>query len=290
MPINDATSTYLDIGHLREWIGKEQVKSDVITPRMVETFNSIFNVAEKAGNGGEAPAGIQWCLATDVAPMNEIGSDGHPKRGGFLPPIPLPRRMWAGGCLNYFGNFHIGDEVIRRSAIDNVVLKAGRTGALVFVTVRHEYRARQIIILNERQDLVYRTQDPGGSLPKPTVPSELLPVPDQTRWVESSPTLLFRYSAVTFNSHRIHYDLPYAMKEENYPGLIVHGPLQATFLLRMSIARLAGAFPSEFSFRSTRPLFAGPQFSLNAVTEDGRQRLWAADQAGMMTMEAVAIR
>lgn len=284
--VSTPPSPELDIDRLRGWIGRKQEKSDVITVRMAEMFNAIFDVDDPVAEGSEAPAGIQWCLAPDIVRMSGLGPDGHPRKGGFLPPIPFPRRMWAGGELNFHGRFHVGDEVLRQSLIADVVLKTGRSGSLVFVTVRHDYRTKRGLVLQERQDIVYREQDPGaaaGKAPDITAPS---PQPDFSMAIEASPTLLFRYSAITFNGHRIHYDFPYVTNEEFYPGLVVHGPLQATFLLKSAVERSGGSFPKQFAFRSVRPLFAGHSFTVNARKVDGSDTLWVAGADGGTTMSA----
>jgi 3-methylfumaryl-CoA hydratase len=280
--------TNVDINHLKAWIGREQQKTDTISPRLVQSFNAIFDAPLDIPVGQEAPAGIHWCLAPDIAPMKALGPDGHPARGGFLPPVPFPRRMWAGGKLDCFDRFLVGDEIARRSTIEDVALKAGHSGALVFVTVRHDYETGRGLALRERQDIVYRQaggQSSGHATPPKVEPA---PEPDRARVIDATPTLLFRYSAITFNGHRIHYDLDYVTREEGYPGLIFHGPLQASYLLRMAVECRDGVLPAAFSFRSGRPLFAGGQVSINARQTDSGISLWFADQAGQMTMTATA--
>ena len=278
----------IDMDHLRTWIGSDREKTDIITVRMARMFNSIFDIDDPIGNGDEAPVGVHWCLAPDIATLGGSGVDGHPRRGGFLPPVPFPRRMWAGGELTFFGKFHVGDDVVIRSIIDDVVLKTGRTGSLVFVTVRHEYRTSLGLMLSERQDIVYREQEQGSSAPKPANPDQNSRTADISKVEETSPQLLFRYSAATFNSHRIHYDLAYATQEELYPGLVVHGPLQATHLLRLAVERFDGSLPRIFSFRSMRPLISGQPFTANAATEIDTEALWIAASDGNMTMMATA--
>jgi 3-methylfumaryl-CoA hydratase len=281
--------TDLDIDHLKGWIGRQQQTDDVIAPRLVRSYNAIFDADLDVKTGEEAPAGIHWCLAPDIAPMKELGPDGHPARGGFLPPVPFPRRMWAGGRLAFAGKFRIGDEVSKRSVIDDVVLKTGRSGALVFVTVRHEYSTSRGVILQECQDIVYREQEarsPGTAAAGPA--SEPLRSAERSQPIDATPTLLFRYSAITFNGHRIHYDQAYVTGEEGYPGLIFHGPLQASYLLRLAVDCGGGVLPGEFSFRSTRPLFAGGQVTINAAKAEAETALWVADQSGRMTMTATA--
>lgn len=278
----------VDIDYLRTWIGREQHKADTISPRLVESYNSIFNAEPNSKAGEIAPVGIQWCLAPDMAPMKELGPDGHPERGGFLPPIAFPRRMWAGGNLTFSGAFRVGDEIVKHSVIKDVVLKTGRTGPLIFVTVHHDYEAPRGLVLSERQDIVYRERDgtPATSTP---VSANAAPEADRIVAIDASTPLLFRYSAVTFNGHRIHYDFNYAANEEGYPGLIFHGPLQASYLLRMAVTSADGSLPRDFSFRSVKPLYAGGHITANAKALDGQISLWIADQQGQRTMEATAI-
>lgn len=283
--------TVVDIDHLRGWIGRSQENSDIITPRLIESFNSIFNAKSAVANGDAAPLGLHWCLAPDIAPMSELGPDGHPARGGFLPPVPLPRRMWAGGKIDFSGEFRVGDSVARRSTIEDVAHKTGRSGELVFVAVRHEYLTPRGIVLRERQDIVYRdeattaaNQPAGDARPAPaTEPASA----DHSRQIDASATLLFRYSALTFNGHRIHYDLPYATGEEHYPGLVFHGPLQASYLMRLA-AEVAAKPLRSFSYRSVAPLFAGGTVSLHASNRQDCIDLWVADSEHKPTMKATA--
>ena len=288
MTIEPPASPAIDLDHLRTWVGKEQLKFDTISVRMTEMFNSIFDDDVTVSVGDRAPVGIFWCLSPDIAPIGRSGPDGHPPRGGFLPPVPLPRRMWAGGELTFHGHFHVGDEVSRRSVVEDITVKAGRTGSLVFVTLRHDYRTSRELVLSERQDIVYRQE--ASSTAASTPPAEVKrPVPpDFIRTVVPTPQLLFRYSAATFNSHRIHYDAPYATNEENYPGLVVHGPLQATHLLRLSVEQGGGAFPAVFSFRSFQPLIVGEPFTANVSLDERTQSLWIASACGLTTMDATA--
>jgi 3-methylfumaryl-CoA hydratase len=279
----------VDIDYLRGWIGREQVKHDVITPRLAISLNAIFDIGDELAIGDPAPAGIQWCLAPDIVPMSGLGPDGHPSRGGFLPPVPFPRRMWAGGELTFSGEFRVGDEVARRSVIEDVVLKSGRSGQMIFVTVRHEYQTARGVVLSERQDIVYRQLESGkpASSQAPAASVEPIAV-DRTRSISGDAVLLFRYSAVTFNGHRIHYDQPYVTGEEGYPGLIFHGPLQANYLLNLAIESLGGRMPRTFAFRSVSPLFGGQTVTLNAKGGDTETKLWVADAASIVTMTATA--
>lgn len=279
----------LDMDHLRQWIGREQRNSETITPPLVERFEATLG-ASASRNDGAAPLAIHWCLAPPAVAPQELGSDGHPARGGFLPPVPLPRRMWAGGRLTFHHPLRVGAEVTRVSRIADIAHKTGRSGELVFVAVDHDIECEGRTAISERQDLVYRGVEDAPA--KPAGPSQTNPAPEpaasHSESVEATTTLLFRYSAVTFNGHRIHYDEAYARNEEGYPGLVVHGPLQATLLMHMA-SRLNGARTlHEFSFRGVAPLFHGKAFSVNAGEGDAALDLWCADAAGKVTMRATA--
>jgi 3-methylfumaryl-CoA hydratase len=259
---------------------------DTITPRLAASLAAILDEPVECAEGDVAPVGIHWCLAPDIAPMSGLGPDGHPARGGFLPPVPLPRRMWAGGRLRFHGNFRVGERIRRDSTIRDVEAKSGRSGALCFVTVTHDYHGEAGLVLTEEHDIVYREITPTVLPQPPAAPLQ----GELSAEIEATPVLLARYSAVTFNGHRIHYDRDYTRDVELYPGLIVHGPLQATYLLRM--ARDAfGAMPARFDFRGRSPLFDGQTFSLGARREEGGGlALWAAAQNGVVTLEANASR
>lgn len=266
-----------DINHLRQWIGRRETASEQVTAAMVGRFNAIFDVGDKVVDGDPAPSMLHWCLAQPAVPGSGLGPDGHAARGGFLPPVPLPRRMWAGGAIWFHGDIHIGEEVTRCSAIRDIAIKQGRRGPLCLVTVDHRIHSADRMVIEERQDIVYLAADPTP----PADRSAPIPAPPGTRREMVTPTapLLFRYSALTFNSHRIHYDTPYAQAIEGYPGLVVHGPLQATQLVHLA-ERVRGSRPARFDFRAYSPLFDTADYSLNAV-EDGRDlRLWTAACAG----------
>ncbi len=275
----------LDEERLKSWIGAERDSRDVISPRLARSLAAVLDEAGPLAEGDPAPAGIHWCLSPEIAPMSGLGPDGHPARGDFLPPVPLPRRMWAGGELRFSGDFRVGDEVLRRSRVEDVRVKTGRTGTLCFVAVRHEYSGPRGPVLSERHDIVYRALEaPTGGRP----PQEPRPEPEERLTVEASPVLLMRYSAATFNGHRIHYDREYCLREEFYPGLVVHGPLQATYLLRMAKRMRGEAYPARFAFRGTSPLFDGPAFTVNGAREGEALKLWIADSQDAATMQATA--
>ncbi|MCB1493228.1 MAG: MaoC family dehydratase N-terminal domain-containing protein, partial [Rhodobiaceae bacterium] len=217
----------IDLDYLKGWIGREEIASEVLTPDLVRRFNATFDRESGLDAGDVAPLVIHFCLAQPAVPTAGLGPDGHPARGGFLPPVPLPRRMWAGGAFTFHDAIQIGEEVTRRSTIRDVTLKQGRTGALCFVTVEHAISSGGRAALTERQDIVYRE---AGTSAAPAASPEPAPAGEESRRITPSAPYLFRYSALTFNGHRIHYDTPYVRDVEGYPGLIVHGPLQATLL------------------------------------------------------------
>jgi 3-methylfumaryl-CoA hydratase len=274
----------LDIAHLRSWIGREDEASEVVTPDLVRKFRATFDLpGGDSAPGDPAPRLIHFCLAQPAVPQDELGSDGHPARGGFLPPVPLSRRMWAGSELSFRQDIRVGDMVRRVSRIADVVLKEGRTGPLCFVAVAHRIEANGALALEERQDIVYRGTETGG-VASPPAPAE---TGTHRREIEMSAPLLFRYSALTFNGYRIHYDRRYAVEVEGYPGLVVHGPLQATLLLNFASA-IRGAPPSRFAFRSLSPLFDDDPVRLHARENGEKLKLWTARENGPVAMTAEA--
>ena len=273
----------IDIDYLREWIGCEDVTTDAVTTDLVRKFHATLDLpGEPAAEGSPAPALVHYCLAPPVISTAALGIDGHPQRGGFLPPIPLPRRMWAGSGLNFIRPILVGDLVRRVSRISDVAVKQGRSGTLAFVTVEHVLDVAGDISIQETQDIVYRGLGDAGT-PIPMAASA--PVSSHQRVVLPSAALLFRYSALTFNGHRIHYDRSYAIDEEGYPGLVVHGPMQATMLLHHAIAT-RGMTPANYAFRSQAPLFDTAPMRLEAVEEGARTILWTARPDGPVAMRA----
>ena len=282
----------MDEALLRSWIGRTAEATDIVTPRLAEEFLATF-APHLGAAAGEAPLGIHWCLSPAVAPADGLGHDGHPPKGGFLPPVPLPRRMWAGGEVEVRGPLLVGDTVVRRSCIEDVRVKTGRTGTLCFVAVRHEYDAGRGVAVSERHDIVYREATTGAAAPaapSPAVPSPAgTAAPSELSWaVAADPVLLFRYSAITFNGHRIHYDLPYVTNEEGYAGLVIHGPIQATLLLNMA-ARLRGRPPARFGYRGLSPMTGSQTFTVHgAAAADGGIECWTQDAAGTTCMKGSA--
>ena len=279
------TEAPLDIDHLRQWIGRTETAVDTVSARLVAGYLAVLDDANpERAEGDVAPLAIHWCVAPATRPMSQLGLDGHPNRGGLLPPVPLPHRMWAGGRIDLHGRFYVGDVVTRQSTVRDVVLKTGRSGALCFVTVDHAFDGPQGLVLSERHDIVYRApRDPNA--PAPAIP----PAP-KARWsysVMADPVLLFRYSAITFNGHRIHYDRDHAIKAEGFAGLVVHGPLQATMMLEFA-SRLRDTPPQTIDYRGISPLTDGAAFTVNAAERDDGLHLWTAAADGRLCMEAQA--
>jgi 3-methylfumaryl-CoA hydratase len=278
----------VDLDYLQQWVASTEVRIDVATAAPLAGLAATLDQSDPPPvTGTRIPPLAHWLYFLPQSPQHDVGVDGHPKRGGFLPPVPLPRRMWAGGRLHFHHPICIGDELVRRSTITAVEAKQGRSGPLVFVTVRHELSNAGGIALREQQDIVYRNgvEAPGA----PPAPSLARTDETFTRRVVPDPVLLFRYSALTFNGHRIHYDRPYATEVEGYPGLVVHGPLIATLLAGLVQRELPDAVLQSFSFKAASPLFDMYPFSVCGTREsDGSVALWARGHHGQLAMQARA--
>ncbi len=278
---------------LQSWQERSETMSDVITAAPLRALSATLDRDDPVPEDGSAvPALWHWLYFLPHARQSEIGPDGHPRRGGFLPPVPLPRRMWAGGRLRWEADnpLRLGQQVQRISTIRSVQHKTGRSGELLFVLVEHRFLNHDGLALVEEHDIVYRAAArPGAPVPPPQQP----PLAGQAAWSRSivpDDVLLFRYSALTFNGHRIHYDRRYVTQIEGYPGLIVHGPLIATLLLDLLRRQLPGARVVAFDFKALRPTFDLHPFSVHGKPrEDGRTiDLWAQDHEGLLTMQATA--
>lgn len=278
---------------LQSWQERSETMSDIITAAPLRALSATLDRDDPVPEDGSAvPALWHWLYFLPHARQSEIGPDGHPRRGGFLPPVPLPRRMWAGGRLRWEADnpLRLGQEVQRISTIRSVQHKTGRSGELLFVLVEHQFLNHDGLALVEEHDIVYRAAArPGDPVPPPQQP----PLAGQAAWSRSivlDDILLFRYSALTFNGHRIHYDRQYVTQVEGYPGLIVHGPLIATLLLDLLRRQLPGARVVAFDFKALRPTFDLHPFSVHGKPrEDGRTiDLWAQDHEGLLTMQATA--
>lgn len=277
---------------LEEWIGRSEEVSDIATATPYAALSATFDrPAERPEIGTPLPGLWHWLYFLPLHRQSDIGPDGHARLGGFLPPVPLPRRMWAGSQFTFHKPLRIGDAMIRTSTIHDVTEKNGRTGRLVFVKVLHEVRreGESDIALTEYHDIVYRQAAQPDDVPPSPMAAPASSVWER-KWVPDD-VLLFRYSALTFNGHRIHYDRKYVTEVEGYPGLIVHGPMIATLLLDLLRHELPDAELASFEFRAVRPVFDINHFFVCGEPEpDGKTfRLWAKDHEGWLTMQATAV-
>ena len=281
-----------------EWCGKTEVSQDVIDPALAARLRTTLLNDEQTLSTEFLPTLGHWCFFQSPAPAHLLSEDGHPQRGGFLPPIPLPRRMWAGGKLEFFAQIPIGATLIRHSTIDSIQAKEGRSGKLVFVTIRHEYWQEKTKLLTEHQDLVFReaatnanSDATGNKTLGLTSPIEsTAPLYSQTLCGDA--VTLFRFSALTFNSHPIHYDRDYAVNVEGYAGLVVHGPLLATQLAQFAEKNFETSDRrlGSFSFKAVSPIVDTQNYTLCAGNKnsDGRVPLWIIKDNGVLAMRAEA--
>ena len=276
---------------LATWIGRRETLHDHIGATPVRALTATLDHPPQPVEAGTPlPPLWHWLYFLPLHRQSEIGPDGHAKRGGFMPPVPLPRRMWAGSQFEFRTPVRVGDRVTRHSTIDDVTVKHGRTGQLVFVKVRHELHCNDAAepALIEFHDIVYReARQPGDVDPPPSA------APSGSAWqreIVPDDVLLFRYSALTFNGHRIHYDRRYVTEVEGYPGLVVHGPLIATLLMDLLRRELPDREVASFRFKAVRATFdLHPMRVSGALQGDGKSvRLWAQDHEGWLTMDATA--
>jgi len=278
---------------LTDWIGRTETISDQVTPTPASALAAMLNRDSKCqGTGTALPALWHWLYFLPLAQQASLGSAGPPSGGGVMPPGLQPRRMWAGSQFQFNEALQVGDQIERRATIESISEKTGRSGALVFVKVRHDvFRARssEQPAFVEHHDIVYRdAPDPDAPPPKPVAaPTDF----DWERRIDPDPVLLFRFSALTFNGHRIHYDREYAREVEGYPGLVVHGPLIAMLLLDALRHELKDPALASYEFRAQRPVFEPGHFYVCGKREpDGKTvRLWAKDQDGWLAMQATAV-
>jgi 3-methylfumaryl-CoA hydratase len=278
----------VDIEGLRGWIGRTESRDDVVTAGPVAALSATLDRDDPTTKiGDRLPLLWHWLYFLPVHRHSELGVDGHARLGGFLPPVPLPRRMYAGGSVEVRRQLRVGDQISRISRVEDVTYKEGRTGRLVFVKVRHEISNRDGLALTEDQDLVYREHPkPGEAAPS------LQAAPQDASWsreCRADEVLLFRYSALTFNGHRIHYDRHFA-EAQGYSGLVVHGPLIATLLADLVRRNVPATAISRFSFRALGPLVDTSPFWVCGRHDDGETvKLWATGPTGALAMEATAI-
>jgi 3-methylfumaryl-CoA hydratase len=276
----------MEIAELSKWVGKTETRSDQLTAAPVAALSATLDRDDPAPRDGDAvPPLWHWLWFWPIHRQSELGPEGHPITGSFMPPVPLPRRMWAGSRFEFHHPLRIGECATRTSRVVDVRRKEGRSGALVFVVARHEIRDDAGVALHEERDIVYR--GPGNAAAAPQA------APRGRTWeriVHADEVLLFRYSALTFNGHRIHYDHRYAKEVEGYPGLVVHGPLIATLLVDLLRDHLPERQLTSFAFRAVGPLFDTSPFRVcGAFHPDGKTvHLWAEDMSGNLAMTATA--
>jgi 3-methylfumaryl-CoA hydratase len=276
----------MSAGDWSRWVGCSERLHDSIAAGRAQAMQAALDDAEAPLHPGDAlPPLWHWAYFWSLAPTASLGPDGHAARGGFLPPIELPRRMWAGSRVEFPRPLEVGAEVTRHSTIKSVTEKSGRSGRLAFVTVEHVVSDAAGPCIVEEHDIVYREAGEKGA---PLPPGETPPAAGA--WKEEvtpSPVLLFRYSALTFNGHRIHYDHPYTTQEEGYPGLIVHGPLLATMMIGQLRRHLPRARATRFAFRARRPIFDNRPFTVCGAPAEAEKRaaLWVEDPDGFLAMQ-----
>ncbi|VVE43047.1 FAS1-like dehydratase domain-containing protein [Pandoraea terrigena] len=271
------------------WVGRSEVRDDQVTQAPIRLLQATLNDAVPDILPATLPPLWHWLYFLPGERHSLIGSDGHPQRGGFMPPISLPRRMWAGSRLQFLRPLVVGERIQRRSTVERVQTKSGRSGQLIFVTVRHDIGDAQGVAIRELRDIVYREASPRAVASAPA--SQLTPAPTDeqfSRTIVPDPVLLMRYSALTFNGHRIHYDRSYAMQEEGYPGLVVHGPLIATLLIEALRRPQPGKTIRSFEFKAVSPLFDTAPFTVNGKLEGNTALLWARGPEGTLAMLARA--
>ena len=287
------TKSTVDLEYLSEWVGREQHRSDDIHPWKASALSAAFDLDKVFFEGDTLPAAYQWMYFVDTPKASDVGADGHPKTGGFLPPAPFPRRMWAAGSMNLLHPLVCGQTAEKISTIRSVDFKSGRSGELFFVTVEHKTLQKGKTCLEEVQNLVYRAMPPvlaAGEEPKPMPAGVEAPIDaDWREPAQADPVLLFRYSAMTSNNHRIHYDRDYAKTAEHYPALVVHGPLQATLLANFLSENLPDHSLVSFDFRAQRPIFDVDTFTLCGKQDGEKVSLWTESHDGYIGMWVDAV-
>ena len=277
----------MQIDELNLWVGKAETREDQLNLAPMAALAATLDRPDPAPMPGDAlPPCWHWLYFLPVDPQAMIGPDGHPKRGGFLPPVPLPRRMWGGSRMAFMHPLRAGSTVTRTSRIADITAKQGRSGPLVFVRVHHELSDARGVALVEEHDIVYRAMPRAGEAPSA---APVARTDEQfSRRIMPDPVLLFRYSALTFNGHRIHYDRSYVMQEEGYPGLVVHGPLIATLLLEQLRREYPGLGVKTFEFKAISPLFDTAPFDVCGRLDGDVATLWARGAQGQLAVQATA--
>jgi len=275
----------VDLDYLRTWIGRDTISEDTLSVRHARLMAATLGLPqEDVVAGAPLPPLWHWLYFLQGLSPSELGRDGHPARGGFLPPVPLANRMWAGGQLTFHAPLALGTTVRKRSAVRSVEHKRGRSGDLIFVTVRHEMLGGDQVAITEDHDIVYKPPTPPGSARQ--LPATM-PAPVHTESFEATSTMLFRYSALTFNGHRIHYDVDYCREVEGYDNLVVHAPLQATLLAGLA-ARLDARPLKRFRYRAVQPNLLGTPLTVNAAPGGEGFVVWTALPDGGVSVQAEA--
>lgn len=274
----------VDIDHLRAWIGRQETSEDLLSARHARLMAATMGIEQtQFVDGAPLPPLWHWIYFLEGLPPERLGRDGHPQRGGFLPPVPLENRMWAGGNVKFHATVRLGSVVQKRSTIQSVEYKQGRSGELVFVTVLHEVLSDGNVAIEETHDIVYKDPSPPGA----TASKPELPQAEQGKSLTPTSTTLFRYSALTFNGHRIHYDVDYCRDVEGYPNLVIHGPLNATLLANYA-QEILGRPIREFRYRGLQPSFIGDVLRLNAAAVKDGLTVWVDRGEGRISMHADA--
>ncbi len=275
----------LDSDYLSQWIGHKQSIEEILSAEpLLRMAATLDKEPRQLVVGDEVPALWHWAYFLTPTRASELGRDGHAALGDFLPPVPLPRRMWAGSKLDFIQPLRVGDLAREESSIRDVTVKQGRTGNLCFVEVEHCIFVGEQLRLSETHNIVYRDVKQAGE--ESVLPPE---APNDSQWsreVIPTSTLLFRYSATTFNAHRIHYDLDFCRLQEGYPGLVFHGPLTATLLLELALENNPGASIKSCDFRAYGPLFDNAPFTLNGKMDGNKAEMWAANADNRLAMKA----
>lgn len=273
-----------------DWIGNSETRHAILTPYPMAALAATLDRKSPAFNAGDViPPLWHWLYFLETTRQSRLAADGHAEKGEFLPPINLPRRMWAGSRIEFVNDLRIGDEATRLSTINGIDLKHGRSGKLAFVTVAHTITTAVGVALTEQHDIVYREAARPDAA---EAPAQMAPATaDFSKTIQADPVLLFRYSALTFNGHRIHYDREFAHSSEGYPGLVVHGPLLATLMLELLVTSLPGVQLRQFEFKALRPVFDLDSFTVccKAPEGDGTARVWISNQSGALCMQGSAL-
>lgn len=270
------------------WVGRSETREDVATAAPLTGLAALLDHDVPPWTAGTVPPLGHWLYFLPAARQSAIGEDGHPRRDGdgLLPPVPLPRRMWAGSRIDFLAPIAVGAALTRVTMIEAIKPKRGASGDLLFVTLRHDIAANGVPAIREEQDIVFREAASAAPAPPTATAAEPAQPLDAIRRVSPDPVLLFRYSALTFNAHRIHYDRDYAQGVEGYAGLVVHGPLIATLLMDHALRTAPDIAPRRFAFRAEAPLIDGAPFDLCLARDGDGARLWARDASGRTTMRA----